>query len=188
MFLVQDSLSKKRYQKKVTVVPPLSASLIIIDSSFCNIFITLDSDLLKFCFILLFVFVFGKSSIVEIYLSRAAFLSECGIKLLLFLTSDLSLSSVPSKYSISLSFLLNYFKSSVSFSAFPAGGVGVNFNPLFSKVISESLSCLCDRFIIFMSLMSLFSTEVASSVLSSVSALASALTSAAARSSPPAPT
>ena len=75
----------------------------------------LYSDLLKFCFILLCILVLGKLSIVETNLSRAAFLSGCGMKLLLFLTSDLSLSSVPSKYSINLSFLLNSFKSSVSF-------------------------------------------------------------------------
>ena len=84
-------------------------------------------------------------SIEETNLSRAAFLSGCGMKLLLFLTSDLSLLSVPSKYLISLSFLINSFKSSVSFSAFPVGGVGVNFNLLSNKYISKSLSCLADR-------------------------------------------
>ena len=81
------------------------------------------------------------------------------MKLLLFLTSDLSLSSVPSKYSVSLSFLLYYFKSSVSFSAFPVGGVGVNFNPLSNKDISKSLSCLADRSIIFMSFICFLSIE-----------------------------
>ena len=74
-----------------------------------------------------------KISIVETNLSRAAFLSGCGINLLLFLTSDLSLSSVPSTGSISLSFLLNSFKSFVSFSAFPVGGVGVNFKIYMSR-------------------------------------------------------
>ena len=68
-------------------------------------------------------FVFGNSCIVLIYLSRAAFLSGFGVKLLLFLTSEISSSSVPSKYSISLSFLLNSLTSSVSFSAFPLVGV-----------------------------------------------------------------
>ena len=78
-----------------------------IDWSLCNAFIALYSDLLKFCFKFeLLFFVFGNSSIVLIYLSRAAFLSGFGVKLLLFLTSEISSSSVPSKYSISLSFLL----------------------------------------------------------------------------------
>ena len=82
----------------------------------------LYSDLLKFCFILLCIFVLGKLSIVETNLSRAAFLCGCGMKLLLFLTSGLSLSSVPSKYSISLSFLLNSFKSLSVFQHFPLVG------------------------------------------------------------------
>ena len=67
---------------------------------------------------------------MQINLLRPSFLSGGGIELLLFLTSDLSLSSVPSKYSTSLSFLLNSSMASVSFfPAFPIGGVGVNFSP-----------------------------------------------------------
>ena len=90
-------------------MPLLSASLIIIESSFCNVLIALDSRLFKFGFNVLSFLAFGNSSTVVINLSRAAFLSGGGIKSLLFLTSDLSLFSIPSKYSRSLSFLLNSF-------------------------------------------------------------------------------
>ena len=55
---------------------------------------------------------FGKSSTFEIKLSSAVFLLGGGIKSLLFLTIEISVSSVPSKYSASLSFLLNSLKSS----------------------------------------------------------------------------
>ena len=67
------------------------------------------------------------------------------------------MSSVPSKYSTSLSFLLNSFKSSFNCSVFPTGGV--NFNPLFNKVISMSLSFFLHESIIFMSLSSVFITD-----------------------------
>ena len=102
---------------------------------------------------------FGKSSTFEINLSKAAFLSGGGVKLLLFLTRELSVSSVPSKFSTSLSFLLNSFKFSFSCSVFPTRGVGVNFVPLFNKVISMTLSFLLDKFIVFMSLSSVFITD-----------------------------
>ena len=138
---------------------PLSGSFIIIESSFCNDLIALDSNLFKFGFNLLFLLVFGNSSTVVTNLSRAAFLSEGGMKSLLFLTGDLSNLSVPSKYSRSLSFLLNSFKSSERFSLFPTDGIGVNLSPLFSKVISESFNYLADRFTIFISVRSLFNTE-----------------------------
>ena len=71
--------------------PPFSASLITIESSFCNDLIALDSNLFKFVFNLLFLLVFGNSSTVVTNLSRAACLSEGGMKSLLFLTGDLSL-------------------------------------------------------------------------------------------------
>ena len=106
------------------------------------------------------MFVLGK--LWKTNLSRAAFLSGCGMKLLLFLTSDLSLQSVSSKYVISLSFLLISFKSSVSFSAFSVGRVGVKSNPLSNKDISKSLSCLADKFIIFMLFICFFSIESSS--------------------------
>ena len=69
--------------------------------------IAFDSDVVKFGFNFFFYLVFGKSSVDEINLSRAAFLSEGSTKLLLFLTSELSVSSVPSKCSTSRNFLLN---------------------------------------------------------------------------------
>ena len=72
-------------------MPPLSAALITIELSFCNDLIALDSNLLKLSLNLLFLLVFGNSSTVVTNLSRAAFLSEGGMKSLLFLTSDLSL-------------------------------------------------------------------------------------------------
>ena len=73
------------------------------------------------------------------------------MKLLLFLTNDLSVSSVPSKYSTSLSFLLNSFTSSFSCSGLPIGGVGVNSRPLFYKDISAELNCMLDKFFIVIS-------------------------------------
>ena len=88
----------------------MSASLIIIVSSLCKFLIALDYVLFKFGLNMLFVLVFGKSSFVEINLSRLSYLSGGGIKLLLFLTNEMSVSSVPSKYSTSLN-LLNSFKS-----------------------------------------------------------------------------
>ena len=55
-------------------------------------------DLLKFCFKLLCIFVLGKFSFVEIIAIQGGVFLGCGIKLLLFITSNLSLSSVLSKY------------------------------------------------------------------------------------------
>ena len=89
---------------------------------------------LNFVFLLFSGLVFGKSSTFEKKLSSAVFLLGGGIKSLLFLTREISVSSVPSKYSASLSFLLNSFISSFNCSGLPMGGVGVNFKPLFSKV------------------------------------------------------
>ena len=70
---------------------------------------------LNFVFLLFSSLIFGKSSTFEIKLSSAVFLLGGGIKSLLFLTREISVSSVPSKYSASLSFLLNSFKSSFNF-------------------------------------------------------------------------
>ena len=122
----------------------------IIESSLFKGFIAADSDLVKLDFSWGLDFFLGKASTVSMYLSKASILSEGGIKLLLFLTKELSVSSVPSKYSTSLSFLLNSFTSSFNWSGFPIGGVGVNFKPLFKSDISGKLSFLSDKLMIFM--------------------------------------
>ena len=56
-----------------------------------------------------------------------------------------------SKYSASLSFLLNSFKSSFDCSVLPMGGVGVNLKPLFSKVFFCCTHILLGKMIILMS-------------------------------------
>ena len=111
---------------------------------------------LNFVFYYLVVCFFGKSSTFEIKLSSAVFLLGGGIKSLLFLTREISVSSVPSKYSASLSFLLNSFKSSFNCSGLRMGGVGVNFKPLFSKVFSVVLNFLLDKLIILMAFIPVF--------------------------------
>ena len=84
--------------------------------------------------------------------SSASFRLLGGMKLDLFLTKEISLSSVPSKNSASLNFLLNSFESSFNSCVFPNFGVGVNLSPLFNNDISASVSFLLDKFIILMSL------------------------------------
>ena len=73
----------------------------------------------------------------------------------MFLTNDISVSSVPSKYSTRRIFLLISFTSSVSCSGYPIGGVDVNFSPLFNNDFSVVFNCLFDKLIILTSLISL---------------------------------
>ena len=73
----------------------------------------------------------------------------------MFLTNDISVSSVPSKYSTRRIFLLIFFTASVSCSGFPIGGVDVNFNSLFNNDFSVVFNSLFDKLIILTSLISL---------------------------------
>lgn len=96
----------------ITTAPPLSASFMTTDLSFAKDFIAFLSarDTLYLIFVLdLVVGVFCRFST---YFSNAALRFLGGIKLLLFLTMDMSGSSVPKKYSASRNFLSNSNKSS----------------------------------------------------------------------------
>ena len=64
-------------------------------------------------------------------LSNAALRFLGGIKSLLFLTREISGSSVPLKYSARRNFLVNSNISSFNSCWFPRSGVGVNFKPFF---------------------------------------------------------
>ena len=115
----------------MTTAPPVSASLIIIDWSFARDLIAFLSaeDILYFLFELgLIVGVFCTFSI---YLSNAALRFLGGIKSLLFLTREISGSSVPLKYSARCNFLVNSNISAFNSCWFPRSGVRVNFKPFY---------------------------------------------------------
>lgn len=88
-------------------------------------------------------------------LSKAAYLSGCGKIAFISYQRNVCVLCAIKLFSQSI-FLLSSLKSSFNCSEFPIDGVGVNFNPLFSKVFAVSLNFMLDKFIIFMSVWSLY--------------------------------
>ena len=84
--------------------------------------------------------------IAEIYSSKSESLPFEGINSDLFRTTEGSLFSVPPKYSIYLNFLVNSKISSCSSFIFGLSGVGVNFSPFDSMLISDEVNCFVEMF------------------------------------------
>ena len=136
----------------MTVAPSLSACLMIIVSS-------LAKDVIVFCseieiFLLTFDFSLGSRGIfvvLAIKLSKISSLPCGGTKFDLFRTRDSSSSSHPSKNSTRRTLRV---KSDISFDnscMFEFRGVGVNFSPFSSNLISVLFNFLCDKLTICVS-------------------------------------
>lgn len=135
----------------MTTALPLSASLMIMLSSFFKFSIASHSNLF-----MLFLKVFlplscsiGNVFTVSINLSKYWFLPLGGIKSLLLDTIDSSSLSVSKKKSANRNLLQKASVSLVISSICFERGVGVNFNPFSSTLISMSERIRFDRFITF---------------------------------------
>ena len=83
-----------------------------------------------------------------------------GVKFEGFLRIDSLLYDCPWKYSLSLIRLFKDFKSAESSVRFDERGVGVNFNPRFSKAICDGVSTWSEQFMIFVSFAELVEASV----------------------------
>ena len=127
----------------------------IIVLSLFKLSMAFHSDLLILSFIaFLFICSIGKCLTVFIKLSNFTFLPLGGVKLLLFATIDSSSFSESRKNSANLNLRQNASVSFVISSKFLIRGVGVNFSPFSSILISLCVSGLFDKFIIFGSIFS----------------------------------
>ena len=89
----------------ITTDPPISASFMTTDLSFAKDFIAFLPA--KNMLYLIFVLDLVVEGILQIFIILFCITVFGGIKLLLFLTIDMSVSSFPNKYSASRNFLLN---------------------------------------------------------------------------------
>ena len=136
----------------MTVAPPLSAFFIPIVSSFAKVVIAVCSDYEIFC--LTFAFSMGSRGmfiVLRMKLSKSSSLPRGGTKFELCFTSDSSLSSLSSKYSIKRTLRVNSEMTFVSSWMLKVRGVGVNFSPFSSNFISVLFSWRCDKLIICIS-------------------------------------
>ena len=129
------------------MTPPLSVSFIIMLSSIVNDFIEFCCEMGKLYLILSFlVGVSEISTPFEMKVSKSLFLPLGGIQFDLFHTSDSSVpSSLPSKYSVSLIFLVISIMSSCNSCILGFVDVGVYLYLCSNNLISFSFNFLEDK-------------------------------------------
>ena len=135
----------------MTIAPPLSVCLIIIVSSLAKAVIVFCSEIE--IFLLTFDFSIGSRGILTMFITKLSKSSSlpCGGKNDLFLTSDSSLSSQPSKNSIERILRVHSEISFVNSGMFELREVGVNFNPFSSNLISVIFNVRFDKLTISIS-------------------------------------
>ena len=159
----------------MTIAPPFSASLMIIELSFLIFSKAVRSSFDIFDFVgFSTVFEFAEVRRHVIYSPRCISLLIGGLKPFWFLTSEISSSCSLPKNSFRRNFLQN---SSVSLmiSTLSCFGVGVNFKPYSRSLISLSLKVRFNRLIIFGSVSSFSSACRCTAVLLSFSCAAGLL-------------
>lgn len=138
----------------MTKVPPLSTSLITIDLSSNKSFMASLWFWFTFYLQFLFVWLIGViSNMSKLCINfSSAWFPFIRRYVVTFISDQMSLSSLASKYSKSLIFLINSAKSSFSFWLFVLCGAGVYFNPFSGTHFSIWSSCQ-DRFTTLMGIL-----------------------------------